>query len=268
MRKILALFVAAVIICSFASVAARAANLLFDDFESGVSGSVWTQVAVAGQSLLQGDTGGHYLGVQSAKQVNAFTDGVSDVYYMRNKPGTVTPITVTPGTREIAKVQFWDENIRTDTSGDGPINIGGAIMLANSAGSDFYQVGVNNAVSLTNYYIRTSLAGNVATSVPRTQGWHELRIDALPYTGSNDVEFYIDGALVGTGNRRPNTGTGFILDEIRLGLSVRTPDSPFWFDNVSLDIVPEPASALLFGAGCLAMAGGCRRLRRAHFVGH
>jgi hypothetical protein len=102
---------------------------------------------------------------------------------MRNKPGTVTPTTITSGNREIAKVQFWDENIRTDTSGDGPINIGGAIMLANSAGSDFYQLGVNSAVSLTNYYMRTSLAGNVATIVPRTQSWHELRIDALPYTG-------------------------------------------------------------------------------------
>jgi hypothetical protein len=262
MRKFLAFFCAALVIYVFASVPARAANLLFDDFESGVSSSVWTQVAVAGQSLLQGDTGGHHLGVQSAKQVNAFTDGVSDVYYMRNKPGTVTVGTVAAGNREIAKVQFWDENIRTDTSGDSAINIAGAIMLANSAGSDFYQVGVNNAVSLTNYYIRTSIAGNSATSVARTQGWHELRIDALPYTGTNDVEFYIDGALVGTGSRRPNVGSGFNLDEVRLGISVRTPDSPFWFDNVSLDMVPEPTSVLLLSTGCLAIAACSRRRRR------
>jgi hypothetical protein len=82
--------------------------------------------------------------------------------------------------------------------------------------------------------------------------------------GINDVEFYIDNVLVGTGNRRPNTGTGFNLDEIRLGLSVRTPDSSFWFDNVSLDMVPEPTSVLLFGTGCLALAGCCRRLRCDH----
>lgn len=237
---------AAIAAILFVGQSTLAATLFSDDFESGVSSSIWTQVAVAGQSLLQGDTGGHHLGIQSAKQVNAFVDGVVDVYYMRNKPGTVSVGIVPSGQREIATVQFWDENIRTDTSQDGSTSLGGAIMLANSAGSDFYQVGVNSAVSLTNYYVRTSLGGNVATSIPRTQGWHELRIEALPYTGANDVQFYIDNALVGTGNRRPGAGAGFVLDEIRLGLSVRTPDSPFWFDNVTLAMVPEP--------GCLGVA--------------
>lgn len=238
-----------------------AATLFSDDFETGVSSSTWTQVAVPGQSLLQGDTGGHHLGAQSAKQVNAFVDGVVDVYYMRNKPGTVSVGIVPSGQREIATVQFWDENIRTDTSQDGTTSLGGAIMLANSGGSDFYQMGVNSAVSLSNYYVRTSLGGNVATSVARTQGWHELRIEALPYTGANDVEFYIDNALVGTGNRRPGAGAGFVLDEVRLGLSVRTPDSPFWFDNVSLALVPEPGC---LAALSMALIGcGCSRWRRA-----
>lgn len=259
MKKVL-LFSAALAACLFARQSATAALLFSDDFETGVSSSVWTQVAVAGQSLLQGDTGGHHLGVQSAKQVNAFVDGVVDVYYMRNKPGTVSVGVVGSGQREIATVQFWDENIRTDTSQDGATSLGGAIMLANSAGSDFYQMGVNSAVSLSNYYVRTSLGGNVATSVPRTQGWHELRIEALPYTGANDVQFYIDNVLVGSGNRRPNTGTGFVLDEVRLGLSVRTPDSPFWFDNVSLALVPEPGC---LGALSIALIGwGCSRWRR------
>lgn len=243
----------------FVGKSTMAATLFSDDFEAGVSSGTWTQVAIAGQSLLQGDTGGHHLGAQSAKQVNAFVDGVVDVYYMRNKPGTVSVGIVPSGQREVATVQFWDENIRTDTSQDGSTNLGGAIMLANSSGSDFYQVGVNSDVSLNNYYVRTSLGGNVATSVARTQGWHELRIEALPYTGSNDVQFYIDNALVGTGNRRPGAGAGFVLDEIRLGLSVRTPDSPFWFDNVSLAMVPEPGCFALL---CCVWAGLSSSRRR------
>lgn len=262
--KILAFLCVAITAALIATTPAMAVNLFSDNFESGVSSSIWTQVANPGNSLLQGDTGGHHMGAQSAKQVNAFTDGVSDVYYMRNKPGIVVPGTITPGNKEIATVQFWDDNIRTDVSGDGSIDIKGAIMLANSGGSDFYQLGVNSPTSVTNYFWRTSLQGLTATSVPRTQGWHELRIEALPYTGTNDVQFYIDGVNVASGNRRPNTGSGFDLDEIRLGLSARTPDSPFWFDNVSLDMVPEPGSLVLLGMACVALTSfGGRRRRTA-----
>ncbi|MBI2824908.1 MAG: hypothetical protein HYX69_09510 [Planctomycetia bacterium] len=237
-----------------ACVPAMGATLFSDNFDSGVSGANWTLVT-AGQNLLQGDSA-HFFGTQSAKQVNAFGNGTNDVYYMRTQPGTiVTGGGIGPGQKEIAAVQFWDDNIRTDQNGDSSINLGGTIMLANNALSDFYQLGVNSAVSVNNYYMRTSLGGNVATGVARTQGWHELRIEALPYTGSGDVQFYIDNVLVGSGNRRPNTGSGFDLNEIRLGLSIRTPDSPFWFDNASVSMVPEPSSIVLITLALVGLVG-------------
>src|SRR5438477_3583153 len=68
---------------------ATAAVVFTDAFESGVNGSTWA-VVNAGQSLLDGDTGGHHLGNESAKQVNAFTNGVSDVYYMKTQASAFT----------------------------------------------------------------------------------------------------------------------------------------------------------------------------------
>jgi hypothetical protein len=259
-RKILEFFCAALTVSLVSSVPAVAVTLFSDNFESGVSGSNWALVN-AGQSLLDGDTGGHHLGNESAKQVNAFTNGVSDVYYMKTTTTALpTAGTIAPGTVEIAKVQFWDENIRSEQSGDNSLDIRGALMLAGDhAATDFYQLGVNSSVSVNDYFWRTAAQGSFDTGIARTQGWHELRIDALPYTGANDVKFYIDGVLAATGNRRAAGPVD--MNEIRLGISIRTPDSPFWFDNVSLDMVPEPTSVLLFGTGCFALAGGRRGLR-------
>ncbi len=256
--KTLALFCAAIAIGLVASIPATAATLFSDDFESGVSGSSWEVVPGANNQILVGDSA-HAFGTQSAKQVT----GDPSIYYMRTKLGAFTnPGTITAGNKEVASVQFWDDNNRGDTNGSGTTNFGGALMLAKDGLSDFYQLGVNNAVSANNYYMRTSLGGNVATSVARTQGWHELRIEVLPYTGSGDVQFYIDNVNVGSGPRKPSTGSGFDLNEIRLGLSVKTPDSNFWFDNVSLDMVPEPASLSLLGLGLAGLT--CFRRRPAN----
>jgi hypothetical protein len=265
-KKNLLYLCATLIVCSISSIPAMAVSIFSDNFESGVNSSSTWAVVTAGQSLLDGDTGGHHLGNQSAKQVNAFTNGVTDVYYMKTQTGAFTnPGPVAAGTREIATVQFWDENIRTDQSGDSAIDIKGGLMLAGDhASTDFYQIGVNSPTSVTNYFVRTQAEGLVATSVARTQGWHELRIEVYPWTGGvGDVQFYIDGANVnpaGFGKRR--TLGAVDMNEIRLGLSARTPDSPFWFDNVSLDVVPEPASIGLLVIGCLAIPSCCRRLRR------
>jgi hypothetical protein len=61
MRKILTFFCAALTVSMVSSVPAVAVTLFSDNFESGVSGSNWALVN-AGQSLLDGDTGGHHLG--------------------------------------------------------------------------------------------------------------------------------------------------------------------------------------------------------------
>jgi hypothetical protein len=259
MRQILAFFCAAFIVNSFASVPAKASPIFSDNFDSGVSGSVWEAVPATNTFILVADNA-HKFGTQSAKQVNADPF----IYNMRTILGAIpNPGPITAGNKEVASVMFWDD---LNTS---PTPFGGTIMLAKDGLSDFYQLGVNSAISINNYYMRTLNDSNLATSVARTQGWHEFRIEVGPYTGNfGDVLFYIDNNLVSNpasfGKRKANTGSGFDLNEIRLGLSVKTPGSAFWYDNVSLDMVPEPASVGLLGIGCLVIPSLSRRLRRGH----
>jgi hypothetical protein len=222
-------------VLGLASMPASAA-LLTDGFETGVSGATWEAVPGTNIQILVGDSA-HAIGNGSAKQVNADPF----IYYMRTKSGAFpNPGTLTGASRETLTAMFWD-----DLTPYGPGAYGGAIMLANNASSDFYQLGVNSAVSTSNYYWRTATDLNNVSSVARTQGWHALRIEAYPYTGNaGDVKFYIDGQLVANGKRKINTGSGFDLDQIRLGLSVKTPGLAFWYDNVALT-VPEPVTLAL-----------------------
>ena len=58
----------------------------------------------------------------------------------------------------------------------------------------------------------------------------------------------IDDQLAHSGNRKSDQD----LSQIRLGISLKTPGSPFWYDDVNLSMVPEPASLVLLGLGaCL-----------------
>ena len=105
------------------------------------------------------------------------------------------------------------------------------------------------------YRWRTKTDGWNLTAVPRkvdyvchgAQTWRHVEIVVHPYTGSiGDIEFFIDGQLVGQGHRAPGPdGNGVPLRRIQLGSrfpeeqdasDVRPPYSYefFWFDDVEL----------------------------------
>jgi hypothetical protein len=227
---------------------AVAQNVFYDNFDTGVSSATWAPIS--GDYLLVGDNAHTYGGsAGAAKQVNADPF----VYYMRAANGWSAG-TVQPGRPVVADVKFYDD--LTPYIAGQPY--GGGLMLGSSSSlTDFYQLLVNNGTTVggngTDYLIRSKASGNVDSGVVRTQGWHDFQIEVLPYTGSNDVQYYIDGSLVGTLNRMNGDVP---IDELRLGLSIKTPGLAFWYDNASVSVVPEPSSvALLLGFGGLALLG-------------
>ena len=232
-----------------ATAPALAQTLFTDNFDTGVSGASW-QVMVNNPNyqILVGDNA-HAFGAQSAKQVEANPFP----YYMRTIAGSHPSAgALTAGQQETLTTFMWDD--LNDLDGSGGQLAAGVMLSTTSSGTgasdDFAQININSTAAggFMDYNWRTAASGTHDTGVKRTQGWHQFQIVLDPYTGANDVQFYIDGALVGNGNRGA-AGAADAFDEIRLGISIFSQGSSFWYDNVSLQEVPEPASGLLLLLG-------------------
>lgn len=236
------------IVCALVAGPATASTLFSDDFETGIDPNTWEVVPGTNNNILIGDNA-HAFGSGAAKQVNADPA----IYYMRNKAGAWTPVNPIPaGQKLVASVMFWDDNVRPADVAATPI--GGTIMLMNSGVGELFQLGVNGAQSVTNYYYRSLALGNKVSSMERTQGWHKLTIEAYPYTGGDeDVKYFIDDTLIGTSPRRVGGGSGVDINEIRLGISIKSPGSAFWYDDVSVSMIPEPATLALLVIGGLGL---------------
>jgi len=99
-------------------------------------------------------------------------------------------------------------------------------------------------------------AGWRETDIDRTEGWHQFKM-TLSSTGQ--LDYYIDGVLVGTSPR-----TDYLdLAGIYLGVWLKYSDfdhSTVYFDRFQVgSSLPEPATFLLLGG---ALAGGLGILRR------
>jgi hypothetical protein len=229
---------------------ARAQVLFTDDFEAGVSGSSWQVMVPNPNYQILYANGAHAIGTLAARQeqANPFP------YYMRTIAGSHPSAGIlTAGQSEIFTAYMWDDMNDTDGSG-GQLAAGvmlSSVSSATGAADDFYQININSGAAggFGFYNWRTAAQTTFNSGVARTLGWHEFQIVVDPYTGANDVHFFIDKALVGTGNRKPGSGQGDVMDEIRLGISIYSQGSSFWYDNVSLQVIPEPASSLLLLLG-------------------
>lgn len=241
---------------------ASLAHTMFQDgFESGVDNARWTNVTqYSGSKLMLADSTCIHSGTGAAMQP------ANSLYYMRSRPGLLGNIgPVVRDQKVTASVWFWDDGL--DDLG-GVSSFSGGIMLNNSALGDYFQVGIYNWFAavperLTHYGWRTKTDYWNATSIRRTAGWHELSIEVGAYTGTvGDVKFYIDGVLGGQGRRLSTTaGTGYDIDEVRVGVAAAS-SRTFWYDDLSVNFTPEPATAMLAAIALLALRPS-RRLRRA-----
>jgi Right handed beta helix region len=157
-----------------------------------------------------GLTGWSGVGHPSTTQVHSGTNShavVADreilTHYTDPRPeGTVT-------------VWFWDNAADTSLQ-----------VAANVSTGDFRALGVATATSATNYVYRVGTSF-VATSVPRSTGWHRFE---WVYGADASLELKIDGTTVATDASSP------AFDRIQLGdwwADNRT--GPVYFDDVSID---------------------------------
>lgn len=83
---------------------------------------------------------------------------------------------------------------------------------------------------------------NLSDGPDRSEGWHEFTIEVR----SNDVNFYVDGVL----GRNFSRGAITTFDSFIIGSGLTSGAVAAWTDDVSVEVVPEPASLAL-----LALAG-------------
>lgn len=239
----------------FVGSAAQAQVIVDEDFESYADttalGGTWslgdgtldTVLGNPGQSLNHPGSGGSFTG--------ANTNSISF--------GPVYPTG--------SQVLTFTADIYDDANSNNERNSAG---LRAAAGANIIEMGHYNGPG--HYAIRTVLfgggsdaawvafdnmvddLGDPISNAP-VQGWHTYSVDITDSAATFTLDLNGDGNINGTLVTTINQNAGFEFDIIRLGgpSDLGSTSGGVNFDNIKLELVPEPASAALLALGGLAM---------------
>jgi len=109
-----------------------------------------------------------------------------------------------------------------------------------------YWIGTYNATAFPTRYMAAVWAGAWTyydLGVTRSVAWHKLGIEVLPYTGSNDLRFHVDGAVRATLSQ-PAAAANTVLRRACIGYYLNV-NADHYFDDISFDsAVPAAPSGL------------------------
>jgi PEP-CTERM motif-containing protein len=222
-----------------------------DDFESyadtAAMGAVWTlsdatlDVALGnpGQSMFHPGTSGSYTG------------------------GNTNTVSIAGLTPTVANPIVYTADIYDDgTSANKRISAG----LRAAAAANLFEMGMNNAG--THYTVRAVLPGpswvgfdNIVDDLGApianapVAGWHTFQVVLDGVNATFTLDLNGDGNINATAVLAAAFNGGYPVDQIRLGgpSDLSSAGGGANFDNVKLEVIPEPASLALLGLGGLAM---------------
>jgi hypothetical protein len=260
--------------CAAVLVAAQswAALPFSDDFEAGVSGSVWKPWTTGGNdNLLTTDTSHNHTPAGS-KSARVFASDPA----AWNGYADFGSTTISAGQTLRADAWLYEDFSNNGTNGAQPVTnmfaLFGAAATPN-AFSDYIQLGVvpffpggSQTYGFRTRYNDATGGGIINTGVSRKAGWTELSIEADPYSSGGAVRFYIDGVLKGSSFRAGgNGGAGGLsqvdLQFVRVGNNSKSYEN-FWYDDVSVGVVPEPSTVMLLGMAGIGLVGVTQRRRQ------
>lgn len=102
-------------------------------------------------------------------------------------------------------------------------------------------IGTYQPTSYSNYCVGVYALGQGGwlpwvTVAPRSAGWHKLSIEFLPYTGSNDMKFYVDDVLKYT-TFRPSATNTYGISRTYLGHNYNV-NQVGWYDDLAFYAQP------------------------------
>ena len=91
----------------------------------------------------------------------------------------------------------------------------------------------------------------------RSTGWHEL---SAVFTDT-EVQFFVDGvnALTGLTTSYASAAGGISFDRVTIGSGLSSANGVAYYDNVLVQVIPEPSAIALLGLGCTAFLSLRRR---------
>ena len=252
-------FLNAAALCVLSACVANGATIFSEDFESyadtAALGGVWS----LGDGTLDTVAGNPGQSLNHPGTAGSFTGGNTNSYsFAQVQPGA--------GEKLIFSADIYDDGASSNKRTTAGLRL--------AAGANIIEMGMYN--SADHYSYRSILfgsgdpswvsfsgmvddAGQPMDNLP-VAGWHTFTAEIYPFSIEFSLDLNGDGNINGTATVPVAGGTdGF--DIIRLGgpSDLSSAGGGVNFDNISLTMVPEPATASLLGLSLLSLVGVRRR---------